>query len=118
MLLLAFLSCCLYLSFFSSEVLDYLLVLILDLVVVVKVDLFEVRGLGDRRVEPLPIDIRELVVEDRDGLVDSASLEGVTGSTVVVYEVLLDQMEGERRCVVSPYHLPHPQPWSCIRGSR
>ena len=105
MLLLAFLSCCLYLSI-SSEVLEYFPVLILYLVVVVRVDLFEVCCLGDCRVEPLPIDIRELVVEDRDGLADAASLEGVTGSTVVVYEVLLDQRDGERYRVAQRYHLP------------
>ena len=42
------------------------------LVVVVEVDLFHVRGLGDRRVVQLPSGVRELVVEDRDGLVNVA----------------------------------------------
>ena len=76
------------------------------LVVVVKVDLLQDRGLGDRRVEPLPRDVRELVVEDRDGLVDAASLDGVAGPSVVVYAVLHDQMDRERCCAAKRYHLP------------
>ena len=83
----------------SSKVLDHLRLILLALVVVVKVDLFELRGPCDRRVEPLPIDVRELVVEDFDGLIDAASLEGVTGSTVFAYDVLLGQMDGERHRV-------------------
>ena len=79
---------------------------LLALVVVVKVDLLEVRGPGDRCVEPLPSDVRGLVVEDRDGLVDVASLEGATGPAVVVYEVLFDQIDRERHRVAQRYHLP------------
>ena len=58
---------------FSCKVLDHLPLVLLALVVVVEVDLLQVRGLGDRRVEPLPSDVRDLVVEDRDVLVDVAS---------------------------------------------
>ena len=105
MLLLAFLSCCLYFSL-PSEVLEHLHLVLLALVVVVEVDLLQVRGPGDRRVEPLPSDVRELVVEDGDGLVDVASLEGVAGPAVVVYEVLLDLMDGERHRVAQRDHLP------------
>ena len=68
--------------------------------------MLQVRGPGDRRVAPLPSDVRELVVEDRDGLVAVDSLEGVAVPAVVVYEVLFDQTVRERHRVVQRYHLP------------
>ena len=93
-------------SLFSGKVLEHLPFVILALVVVVEVDLLEVRGPGDCRVEPPPSDIRELVVEDRDGLVDAASLEGAAGPAVVVYDDLFDQMDGESHRVAQRYQIP------------
>ncbi len=67
-----------------SNVLEHIMCVILALAVVVKADLLEVRGLGDRLVGPLPSDVRELLVEDRHALFDAASLKGVAGPAVVV----------------------------------
>ena len=58
------------------------------LVVVVEVDLIEVRTLGDGSVEPLSGGVRELVVEDGDGFLDGVALEGVAGFAVVAHGVL------------------------------
>ena len=92
--------------YLPSEVLEHLPLVIFALVVVVEVDLLQVRGLGGRRVEPLPSDVRELEVEDGGCPVDVASLDGVAGTAVVVYEVLLDQMDRELRRVAQRDHIP------------
>ena len=75
-------------------------------VVVVEVDLLDVRRFGDCSLEPLPGGVRELVVEDGDGILDGVALEGVAGPAVVMHEVLLDQADGERHGVAQRYHLP------------
>ena len=46
------------------------LLVLLALVVVVEVHLLEVRSCRHRRVEPRPAGVRELVVEDGDGVVE------------------------------------------------
>ena len=89
-----------------SKVLDHLHLGLLALVVFVEDYIFEVRRLGDGRVEPRPGDVRERVVEDGDGFLDGAALEGVAGPAVVVDEVLLDQADGERHGVAQRYHVP------------
>ena len=89
-----------------GKVLDHLPLVLLALVVLVEEDLFEVRRPGYGGVEPLPGDVRELVVEDGDGFLYGAALEGVAGPAVVVDEVLLDQADGERHGVAQRYHVP------------
>ena len=88
-----------------SEVLYHIRLFLGALVVVVEIDLLEVGSPGDGGVEPLPGDERELVVEDGDGLVYGAALEGVAGPAVVMHEVLLDQADGETHVVAQRYHL-------------
>ncbi len=58
------------------KVLYHIFLLLGALVVVVEVDLLEVRHLGDGTVEPLMGGVRELVVEDGDGFLYGAALEG------------------------------------------
>ena len=82
------------------ELLLRLPLVLLALVAFVEEDLLEVRLPRDRRVEPLLVGVRELVVEDGDGVVDAAALEGVAGPAVVVDAVLLDHLQGPRKRVV------------------
>ena len=77
-------------------------------VVVVNIDLLEVRRLGDGSVEPLPGDVRALVVEDGDGFIDGVALEGVAGPAVVMNEVLLIRLMGGVMALLSVIMSPPP----------
>ena len=46
------------------------------------------------------------MVEDGDGFVYGAALEGVAGPAVVMHKVLVDQVDGETRGVAQRYHIP------------
>ena len=48
------------------------------------------------------------MVEDGDGFLDDAALEGVAGPAVVMNEVFLDQADGERDGVAQRCHPPPP----------
>jgi hypothetical protein len=72
----------------STKVLDDLPLVLLALVVVVEEHIFEVRRPADCSVEPLSGGVRELVVEDGNGFLDGAALEGVAGPAVVMNKVL------------------------------
>ena len=73
---------------------EVLFLALFALVVVITEHHIEVRGPHGRRVEPLLVGVGELVVEDGDGVVDAASLEGVASSALVVDEVVIDKVDG------------------------
>ncbi len=68
----------------------------------------EVRRPGDGSVEPLPGDVRELVVEYGDGFLDGAALEGVACPAVVMNEVFLIKLTGSVMALLSVTISPPP----------
>ena len=90
---------------FPREVLLRLFIICLALVGVVEVDILEVRGPRHRRVVPLFVGMRELVVEDGDGSSMLLPWKGVSRPAAVVVEALLDHLQGHLICAVQLDHV-------------